>query len=199
MKRRPPNKPRKIGLLGGSFNPAHLGHKKMSLFALRALKLDEIWWLVSPQNPLKKSDDMAPLSTRLKQARKIGAHPKIKIKNLESQMGTRYSIDTITQIQKKFPNPQFIWLMGSDNLAGFDRWRKWRQIARRIPIAIINRPPIGKASLKSEAAVALKKYRITSKTDFAAQKPPAWTYLTGFADKRSASRIRAKKPRKWWL
>ncbi len=193
------SKPKKIGLLGGSFNPAHLGHKRMSLFALRALGLDEIWWLVSPQNPLKKSDDMAPLSARLKQARKIGAHKKIKVKNLESQMGTRYSIDTIARIQKKFAGHQFVWLMGSDNLAGFNRWRKWRQIARRIPIAVINRPPIGKASLKSKAGMELGVHRTTSKTALAGQKPPAWTYLTGFADKRSATQIRAKKPRKWWL
>jgi len=128
----------RIGLLGGSFNPAHHGHLYVSEIARKALKLDYVWWLVSPGNPLKDAPD--PLGQRLTQARNAARAPHIIVTDIEWQLGTRYTIDTVTALQHRFPGIQFIWLMGTDNLEQFSRWRRWREIALRIPIAVVRRP-----------------------------------------------------------
>jgi nicotinate-nucleotide adenylyltransferase len=119
----------RIGLLGGSFNPAHGGHRRISLFAAQALGLDAVWWLVSPGNPLKPKAGMAPLAARLASARKQARRASIVPTAIERELGTRYTIDTLRKLQQRFPQHRFVWLMGSDNLAQFHRWRSWRDIA----------------------------------------------------------------------
>ena len=129
------------GLLGGSFNPAHAGHRRISLQAIEALGLEELWWLVSPGNPLKEGrGDMAPLPARLASARAMARRSRIVPTAIEAKLGTRYTADTLRKLKRRFPNRRFIWLMGADNLAQFHRWQRWRQIARTLPIAVIARP-----------------------------------------------------------
>jgi len=131
---------RRTGLLGGSFNPAHYGHRAITLAAIRALGLDEAWWLVSPGNPLKPKRDMAPLAARLASARRMARRAPIRATAIESRLRTRYTIDTIRALKRRYPKRRFIWLMGADNLAQFHLWRDWRRIAREVPIAVIARP-----------------------------------------------------------
>jgi len=128
----------RIGLLGGSFNPAHGGHLYVSEIARKALKLDYVWWLVSPGNPLKT--EPAPLELRMIRARNAAQAPRIRVTDIERRLGTRYTVDTVAALQRRFPGVHFIWLMGSDNLEQFARWRRWRDIAARIPIAVVRRP-----------------------------------------------------------
>jgi nicotinate-nucleotide adenylyltransferase len=128
----------RIGLLGGSFDPAHDGHLYVSETARKALKLDQVWWLVSPGNVLKPAP--GALANRMAGAKAAADHPAIRVTDIETRLGTRYTIDTVTALQKRFPGLHFIWLMGSDNLEQFSRWRRWRAIAARIPIAVVRRP-----------------------------------------------------------
>ena len=128
------------GLLGGSFNPAHGGHRMISLFAIQALELDELWWLVSPGNPLKSQNDMAPLPARLASAQKITRRSRIRATAIEREMGTRYTVNTLAKLVRRYPKRRFIWIMGADNVTNFTRWRRWRDIARLMPIAVIARP-----------------------------------------------------------
>ncbi|MBM3560472.1 MAG: nicotinate-nicotinamide nucleotide adenylyltransferase, partial [Alphaproteobacteria bacterium] len=131
----------RVGLLGGSFNPAHDGHRYVSTEALRRLGLDEVWWLVSPQNPLKPAAGMAPLAERLAGARAVARHPRIRITALEARLGTTWTIDTIVALGRRFPGTRFVWLMGADNLVQIPRWRDWSSIFNRIAIAVIARAP----------------------------------------------------------
>jgi nicotinate-nucleotide adenylyltransferase len=140
----------RIGLLGGSFDPAHGGHLYVSEIARRALKLDSVWWLVSPGNVLKS--DPAPLEARLRRARNVARPRTIFVTDIEARLGTRYTADTVTALQKRFPQVHFIWLMGSDNLEQFSRWRRWQSIAARIPIAVVRRPGTVLASLHAGLA-----------------------------------------------
>jgi nicotinate-nucleotide adenylyltransferase len=147
-----------IGLLGGSFNPAHEGHLYISRYALKKLKLDEIWWLVSPQNPLKSSDEMAPFASRFASAKHMAKNRRIHVSDFEQKTGTRYSIDTIKALQKRYPRVQFVWLMGADNLAQFHHWRRWREIFSRLPVVVFDRTPFSHSAMRSPAALyALKK------------------------------------------
>ena len=134
----PVNDGMRIGLLGGSFDPAHYGHLYVSEIARKALKLDYVWWLVSPGNPLKPAPDA--LAVRLKRAGHVARGRHIFVTGIEARLGTRYTVDTVTALQKRFPQVHFIWLMGSDNLEQFSRWRRWQAIAGRIPIAVVRRP-----------------------------------------------------------
>ncbi|MGI4949349.1 MAG: nicotinate (nicotinamide) nucleotide adenylyltransferase, partial [Janthinobacterium lividum] len=125
---------RRVGLLGGSFNPAHVGHRAITLAAIRALALDEAWWLVSPGNPLKTGRaDMAPLAARLASARRQARRAPIRATDVETRLGTRYTVDTLRALVRRYPRTRFVWLMGEDNLAQFHRWRDWRGIARTVP------------------------------------------------------------------
>ncbi len=136
---------RRIGLLGGSFNPPHAGHRGISLLALRRLHLDEVWWLVTPQNPLKYKQKTAALTTRMALCRAIARHPKLRICSIEQYFGTSRTYDTIKQLQQHFPATQFVWLMGSDNAQQFRRWYRWQNLLTLIPMAIISRPPRAQA------------------------------------------------------
>jgi len=179
-----------IGLLGGSFNPAHEGHCHVSEIALKRLGLDHVWWLVSPQNPLKPAIGMAPLDNRLAFARAFAAHPRITVMDIENALGTRYTVDTVKALQRRFPSVRFVWLMGSDNLASFHRWRNWPEIAARLPIAVVTRPGTTLAPLRSKAAQRLRGNRVFSPKNFAQARPPALIVLDGPRNAVSATRIR---------
>jgi nicotinate-nucleotide adenylyltransferase len=175
-----------IGLLGGSFNPAHEGHLYISETAIRRLKLDYVWWLVSPQNPLKSANGMADLALRLERARRIAAsYPRVIVTDLERTLGTRFTVDTVRALQRRFPQVRFVWLMGSDNLVQFSRWRNWQRLARHIPIAVVQRPGSIMAALNAAAARRFGTAR------GGALRPPALTVLDGVRNPQSATRLRA--------
>jgi nicotinate-nucleotide adenylyltransferase len=180
----------RIGLLGGSFNPAHEGHRHISLIALRRLKLDMVWWLVSPQNPLKSADGMAGLERRLSHAREVAAHPDIFVSAIEEALGTRFTIDTIEALKRLFPRAHFVWLMGGDSLASFHLWRRWEAIAEALPMAVMARPGFTTKALKSPAAVALQDRRVRDPGTLADAKPPAWVFIHERLDPASATAIR---------
>jgi nicotinate-nucleotide adenylyltransferase len=185
-----------VGLLGGSFNPAHGGHRRISLFALDALALDEVWWLVSPGNPLKPRAGMAPLAARLASAQKYARRARIVATTIERELGTVYTVDTLRALARRYPKVRFVWLMGSDNLAQLHRWRDWRAIARRMPIAVIARPGYDGVAAASPAAAWLGRYRrsAASLKHRAGWSAPALIHLRFDPDPRSATAIRRADP-----
>ena len=187
---------KKIGLLGGSFNPAHGGHRRISLFALEALGLDEVWWLVSPGNPLKPKAGMAPLAARLASARRQARRARIVPTAIERELGTSYTVDTLAKLQSRYPKHRFVWLMGSDNLVQFDRWKAWQKIARTMPIAVIARPGYEGAARASLAGAWLGRYRrsAASLKHRAGWSAPALIHLRFDPDPRSATAIRRADP-----
>ncbi|CAK0753761.1 putative nicotinate-nucleotide adenylyltransferase [Azospirillaceae bacterium] len=186
---------RRIGLLGGSFNPAHDGHRHISLFALKALGLDQVWWLVSPHNPLKPVAGMAPLSDRLAGAQAWADHPRIVISDLERRLGTRYTADTLACLARRFPRTRFVWLIGADNLSQLPRWRRWPEIFLRVAIAAFNRPPYSIKALASRAAQRFRRNRLPeARARRLAKAPlPAWSYLGTPAHPASATAIRGRR------
>lgn len=188
--------PQRIGLLGGSFNPAHGGHRRISLLVLHALNLDAVWWLVSPGNPLKPKAGMAPLSARLASAQAQTRRSRIVPTAIEAELGTRYTLDTLRRLRRRYPKVQFVWLMGSDNLAQFHRWRRWREIARTMPIAVIARPGYEGTALASPAGAWLGRFRLppASLNTRAGWSAPALIYLRFDPDPRSATALRAADP-----
>jgi nicotinate-nucleotide adenylyltransferase len=192
--RLPPHAPGlKIGLLGGSFDPPHRAHRAVSLFAMRRLGLDRMWWLVTPGNPLKDTRRLPPLADRLEAARRLAAHPRIDVTDLEAAIGTRFTCDTIEWLTRRFPAVRFVWVMGADNLAQFDRWRHWRAIAARVPIAVVDRFGASFAATASTAAHALASARMRESAARAlpSRRPPAWVYLHGIKSPLSSTAIRA--------
>jgi ribosome silencing factor RsfS/YbeB/iojap/nicotinate (nicotinamide) nucleotide adenylyltransferase len=190
---------RRIGLLGGSFNPAHEGHRHVSLEALRRLGLDEVWWLVSPQNPLKTDDGMEPLATRVARARQIvGRHPRIRIDAPELVLGTRFTLDTVRALRRAYPRARFVWLTGADILPQFAQWRGWRELFGSIPIAAFARPGWSYPALSAAAPRAFARYRIEAEQArmLASCTPPAWCFIPSRLDSHSATAIRAVRPRK---
>lgn len=189
------------GLLGGSFNPAHGGHRVISLFALYALGLDEVWWLVSPGNPLKEgAKDMVPLKARLSSARKMARRARIRPTAIEREFGTRYTEKTLEKLIRRYPHRRFIWFMGSDNLAQFHCWKNWRNIARHIVIAVIARPGYEDEALTAPAMAWLRRFvRPASQSrNWTDWRPPALVYLRFRPDPRSATRLRRDNPQ-WHL
>jgi len=184
------------GLLGGSFNPAHGGHRRISLFAIRSLGLDELWWLVSPGNPLKPKVGMAPLAARVAAAQVQARRAPIRVTGIERELGTRYTVDTLRALQRRYPKRRFIWLMGSDNLAQFHRWRDWRRIARAMPIAVIARPGYDGAAVASPAMAWLGRFRrLPAALENPARRSAPALYLLRFdPDPRSATAIRTADP-----
>jgi nicotinate-nucleotide adenylyltransferase len=185
------------GLLGGSFNPAHAGHRRISLQAIEALGLDELWWLVSPGNPLKEGvGDMAPLALRLASARRMARGTRIVPTAIEARLGTRYTADTLRQLVRRYPNRRFIWLMGADNLAQFHRWRDWRTIARTMPIAVIARPGYDGPAQNAPAMGWLRRFvrRPCHVKHWTLWSPPALVLLRFRPDPSSATRVRVLKP-----
>nr|WP_221773988.1 nicotinate-nucleotide adenylyltransferase [Novosphingobium flavum] len=184
------------GLLGGSFNPAHGGHRRITLAALAALGLDEAWWLVSPGNPLKPAKGMAPLPARLASARHQSRRAPIRATAIERALGTRYTLDTLRGLVRRYPKRRFVWLMGSDNLAQFHRWKAWREIARTVPIAVIARPGYDAAAFASPAMAWLGRYRrsLASFRNRAEWSAPALVILRFDPDPRSATALRRADP-----
>ncbi len=170
-----------IGLLGGTFDPAHDGHRYISLTALKRLKLDYVWWLVSPGNPLKS--EPSSFEKRLAAARITAHHPRLVVSDIERRLGTRYTLDTVAALQRRFPNIRFVWLMGSDNLQNFHLWRNWQQIALRLPLVVVQRP----GSLRAAGNAALVR-RFGRKPGLAA--PPAIVILDGRRNAQSATKLR---------
>jgi nicotinate-nucleotide adenylyltransferase len=184
----------RIGLLGGSFNPAHRAHRHISLIALRRLQLDAVWWLVAPLNPLKAAKDMAPLEKRIASARAEAQHPDIFVSAVESELGTRYTVDTLKALTQKMPRAHFVWLMGGDSLAAFHTWRRWDEIAARVPIAVIARPAFTLRAISSPAAQRLMRARIplSEAATLAERAPPAWVYIEEQLDPMSATSLRER-------
>ena len=182
----------RIGLLGGSFNPPHEAHRAISLFALKRLQLDRIWWLVSPGNPLKENGSLHALHERMRAAEKIARHPRIEVSCLETVIGTRYTADTISYLRRRCSGVRFVWIMGADNLAQFNRWESWWRIADMVPIAVVDRPPDSFRALSSVAAQMLMPYRIDERNagQLASRRAPAWTFLTGLKSSLSSTRLR---------
>ena len=189
---------RRIGLLGGSFNPAHEGHRDISLAALAYLDLDEVWWLVSPQNPLKPADGMASFAERMASARAMAHHPRIRVTDIEQRLGTRYTADTLRKLVMRFPSYRFVWLMGADNLAQIASWRDWTKIFHLTPIAVFDRPTYTTKALNSLAARRFRRSRrreAALKT-LAATPAPAWVFVHHRLNPISATQIRAERARR---
>ncbi|WP_324806554.1 nicotinate-nucleotide adenylyltransferase [Sphingomonas sp. LY29] len=187
---------RRIGLLGGSFNPAHRGHRRMSLAALDALGLDEVWWLVSPGNPLKPAKGMAPFQARLASARIVARRSRIMVSDFEAKVGTRYTVDTLSKLTRRYPNDRFIWLMGEDVLPDFHRWREWRRLARLVPIAVMSRPGYDDEARAARAMGWLRRFVrpasiMRSWTQWSA---PAIIFLRLPPDTTSATSLRTRDP-----
>ncbi len=185
----------RIGLLGGSFNPAHEAHLQISLSALRRLGLDEVWWLVSPLNPLKSANDMAPLPARLEEARHLARHPRIRVCALEVLFGTRYSLDTLRALRARFPRVKFVWLIGADNLRDLDKWDRWQQILNESAVAVFDRPTYALRALAGRAARRFAAHRIAEKQarQVVFRRPPAWVFLHTRQNPLSATAIRSRK------
>ncbi|MGE5476474.1 MAG: nicotinate-nucleotide adenylyltransferase [Bacteroidales bacterium] len=190
------NRRARIGLLGGSFNPAHQGHRHVAETALRLLGLDEVWLLVSPQNPLKPQAGMAPLAQRLASAEGVaGGHPRMRATDIETALGTQFTVDTIAVLRARFPRVRFVWLMGADNLAQISRWARWIRIFRAVPVAILARSPYSQRALAAVAARRLSRFRLGDRAarGLGNRQPPAWVFLHTRLHPASATAIRARR------
>jgi nicotinate-nucleotide adenylyltransferase len=183
-----------IGLLGGSFNPPHAAHRLISEVALKRLGLDKVWWLVSPGNPLKKRSDIAPLAERMKLARSMANNPHIVVTDFEADLPSPYTVSTLAFLKSRSPLVRFIWIMGADNLATFDRWERWREIFTMVPVAIVDRPGWRLKALASKAARSFATSRVpeTEAATLAGRPAPAWTFLTGPLSQVSSTAIRSQ-------
>lgn len=181
-----------IGLLGGSFNPAHDGHREISLAALASLGLDAVWWLVSPGNPLKDANGYAPYGERLAQARRAAADPRIVVSDFEARKNLRYTVDTVSLLQALWPQIRFVWLMGADSLDQFHLWKEWRRLFAAIPIAVFARPGFERAATESEAAQAFATFRLDDGaiSRLAGAEPPAWGYFGDTRNPASSTELR---------
>ena len=180
-----------VGLLGGSFDPAHAGHVHITREALKRFGLDQVWWLVSPGNPLKERGP-APLARRLAHARSIMQHPRVVVTDLEARLGTRYTAETLRRMQAIYPGVGFVWLMGADNLAQFHQWQAWRQIAAAVPLGVIARPGDRISACRSPAAQILSDARLSGRaaTLLGRAEAPAWCFVNVPMVPHSSSAIR---------
>ncbi len=185
----------RIGLLGGSFNPAHAGHREISLTALRRLGLDEVWWLVSPQNPLKPVGGMAPLEERLAAARAVANNQGIRVTGIEDLLGSRYTAETLAILSARFSRVRFAWLMGADNLVELTQWKDWQNIFNAVVIAVFDRPSYSSRACAAKAARRFARFRLaeTLAGRLTAQTPPAWVFLHSRLNILSATQIRAQR------
>ncbi|RMD63902.1 MAG: nicotinate-nucleotide adenylyltransferase [Alphaproteobacteria bacterium] len=185
-------------MLGGSFNPAHDGHLAITLTALSRLRLDRVWWLVSPQNPLKPRTDMAPLAERVAGARALARHPRIVVGAIEALLGTVYTVDTATALIRRFPCVHFVWLMGADNLEQVTRWKDWPQLFETLPVAVFDRPSYSLRALAAPAAQRFSRQRLAESMAgrLAGMTPPAWVFIHNRLNPQSSTRIRAARRRR---
>jgi nicotinate-nucleotide adenylyltransferase len=184
----------KIGLLGGSFNPAHDGHLLISQLALRRLRLDRLWWLVTPGNPLKQNAGLPDLASRIAAARALIGERRIEVSGLEAEIGARFTYDTIAWLVRRAPGVHFVWIMGADNLVQFHRWRNWRDIARLVPIAVIDRPGSTLRSATSHAGATLSRHRAAERDAgrLALMTPPAFLFMHGPRSSLSSTALRGE-------
>lgn len=182
----------RIGLLGGSFNPAHAGHRHLADTARRKLRLDQVWLLVSPGNPLKPARGMAALPARLASARAIGDGRRVLATDIEGRLGTRYTADTLRALRRRFPRARFVWLMGADNLEQLPRWQRWTDIVAHMPFAVMPRPSYNQRALAGAAAHRLRRWRRDPRraAALASLHPPAWTFLAAAQNPASATALR---------
>ncbi len=183
----------RIGLFGGSFNPAHEGHRLVALECLKRLALDKVWIMVSPGNPLKDHTELAPLDTRIRETIKLMDDPHLEVTGFEVAHGFAYSWETLHFLTEAHPRTDFVWIMGADSLQNFDRWERWEDIARMVPIAVYDRPPSGFTATSGKAAIALEPFRLreADAKSLAGRQPPAWVYLHGVVSTASSTAIRA--------
>jgi len=184
-----------VGLMGGSFNPPHEGHLRVSKLVLARLRLDRLWWIVTPGNPLKDHGNLAPLEARVAACRRIARHPRINVTAFEARFSVRYTADTLAIVRRRYPKIRFVWIMGADNLANFHRWQHWRAIAAMMPIAVVDRPGATFALRSAPAAAALWRYHVDESDAalLAGMNPPAWTFLHGPRSSASSTAIRASR------
>lgn len=187
----------RVGLFGGSFNPAHEGHAHVAETAAKRLKLDRVIWMVSPQNPLKSSDETADLAQRVAGARRFARGRRMVVSDVETRTGSRYTIDTLRALKARFPGVKFVWVMGADSLASFHRWRGWTQIMREAPVAVVSRPWI---SLKSRFSPAAQRFRHARRPAREAKllpgsPTPAWVFLRGPLNFQSSTALRERSRR----
>jgi nicotinate-nucleotide adenylyltransferase len=186
-------KNRTIGLLGGSFNPAHSGHLAITLYALKKLGLDQVWWLVSPKNPLKSVDTLASYEERLRSARDMAAHDhRIIVSDIEAEWATKYSYQTIGRLIKKYPGTRFVWLMGADNLEHFHRWRCWQKITQMLPIIVFDRVPYSHTALRSKAALQSRRFLMKNMKIRHMKCPPALQFVHLKRAPESSSELRKR-------
>ena len=188
---RPPK--RRIGLLGGSFNPAHEGHRHISLLALRRLGLHEVWWLVSPQNPLKPRAGMAVFDERLAAAKAAAGDHRLRVSDIERRLGTCYSVDTVARLKRRFRRHRLVWIIGADNLPTLAAWRRWPALFRAIPVAVIDRWPYSRYASVVKPAKRFARQRLAERraSGLARSKPPAWMIIHGPLHPASATALRA--------
>lgn len=182
-----------VGLFGGSFNPPHKGHVLVANTALVRLKLDQLWWMVTPGNPLKDVHKLAPLEERIALSRALADSPRIYVTAFEEKIQTRYSADTIAYVLQHNPGVHFVWVMGADNLAMFHRWQQWRRIVNTIPVAVIDRPGSGHADVSSPMARTFARFRVAENmaSSLALKRAPAWTFIHGRRSSMSSTALRA--------
>jgi nicotinate-nucleotide adenylyltransferase len=193
----PPHAPGlKIGLFGGTFDPPHQAHLAACLLAMKRLRLDFVWWLVTPGNPLKDTRHLASLPSRLAAVRAMARHPRIRVSGLEAEIGTRYTYDTIAYVRARCQGVHFVWIMGADNLRNFHRWQRWREIAQLVPLAIVDRVGPSLYANASLAAQAMVSARIPERCALSLPycRPPAWVFLHGLKSPLSSTALRASRP-----
>ncbi|WP_299809670.1 nicotinate-nucleotide adenylyltransferase [uncultured Roseibium sp.] len=185
----------RIGIFGGSFNPPHSGHRLVASTVLKRLGLDQIWWFVTPGNPLKSHSELAPLETRLRLTSELADHPRMKVTAYEAVLGTTYTARTIMALRARRPGVRFVWAMGADNLAGFHHWRDWRAIVGSVPVAIVDRPGASLSVLSSPMAKAYEKHRLPEEDAalLADMEAPVWTFLHTPLDPASSTKLRQSR------
>ena len=182
----------RVGLLGGSFNPPHSGHALITRLALKRLRLDRVWWLVTPGNPLKSQEELAALQARVEAARRLVAGPRVSVTDVEARIGARFTYETLAWIRRRAPGVHFVWIMGADNLIQFHRWRHWRAIADLMPIVVIDRPGSTLSAISSRAGAALSPWRTPERdaARFSTMRPPAFLFLHGQRSRLSSTALR---------
>jgi nicotinate-nucleotide adenylyltransferase len=188
----------RIGLLGGSFNPPHHGHRHVSVEALKRLGLDQVWWIVTPGNPLKSHKGLPPLAERMAAAIEVSAHPNIVVAGFEAGLGTPYTAGTLAYLKQRYPAVRFVWLMGADNLAQIHRWRQWQSIFAAMPVAVLDRPGWRHKAIASPAGSFLRGRRLPERSarGLALAKPPAWTFLSIPLSHLSSTELRQQRSRR---
>ena len=185
----------RVGVMGGSFNPPHEGHAMVAATAVKRLRLDQLWWVVTPGNPLKVNDGLAPLATRMAACRALAQGPRMRVTAFEAELATPYTAATLSFLRRRYPGVTFIWVMGADNLASFHRWQHWRTIARDLPMAIIDRPGWRLRALASPAVHALSRRRLPEAQAGIlgrAGQPPRWTLLSTRLSEASSTKLRRR-------